>query len=229
MKTPRCLALLAVLLAGGLFFGCDDGVSTGATASAVSEINLMPNMGMITYAPPEEPVASLSREAIRDQLQTKASIGERLHNTMDGVAADEWAEADRRARTFLESLDGAFEREVGEQLVAAAMLRVWLLPGEDTADLREATARYTEMLIHRRSPEAMTIVKGVEKTGNHWDAATRAALAQRATEAARTYVERFVTCDGCTQSPRMARIDNRTAYQNETVAALHRLQELAAE
>jgi hypothetical protein len=84
-----------------------------------------------------------------------------------------------------------------EQVGATYMLRALLASGDKGPDARDAIAYYTEVLIGHRSPEGALLVHALQVLDGHISPSAFHALAARAIEGPRHFLETKRDCEAC--------------------------------
>lgn len=83
-------------------------------------------------------------------------------------------------------------------MAAQAMLRYRLLEDRNDSPLtRKATAFYTNLMLKNRNPNAVVILKALNRLEGHWSEAHIAEAAGTAAQAARTEFAEQANCKSC--------------------------------
>jgi hypothetical protein len=177
---------LALVLGSIAISGCQgDGQAVEPKAAAASAmIGLMVEMGRPEGVEPAPP-------AVEGRHMMDA--GWKVHEIMTDSRG--WGEADERVQALIEATPSVVRYQV-EQLAAVSILRTHLLEGNPIPDRQRAIARYVDLLVQNRSPEATVIADAIEAMPS-MDAASRARWAAAASQAAEATLARRYDCDGC--------------------------------
>lgn len=220
----RTLSIALILGVALLLAGCED---SAVNDKDIGGPSALAQMGLMRFGTDSTLIGASIEERKAISERNMAFVDE-LYKALAGLSASEWQKADRRVRSLLERIDEtSTARAHAEQLASAAMLRVWLLPQNEsdrTQEARAASAHYVSMLIDRRTPEAELIADGIAFVGDYWSDEQRSAKALAAADAARSYLDS--TCPECSRSTTLERSAPPDVFAAKTERAIERLQNI---
>ncbi|MEM1056193.1 MAG: hypothetical protein AAGI52_11750 [Bacteroidota bacterium] len=192
MKSPHVSTAIIAGLAILLSAGCETPASPEA-----APINHIYDIGAIQYGLSEIP-REANEEAVVARLETEREILDAFLNSTAGISRSDWRAAQAAMNEAVAPAQGRTQEKM-EQMVAAAMLRVWLSDDILDAEQQRAAARHTQTLVRHRSPEANLIVDGLARSGLVLSDSEKADLASRTLAYLEDRAARLGdSCSGCT-------------------------------